>query len=51
MRLIGRYEAVVVSLKTRSVEAGAAVEESLRAWRALEPLRPSSGSSKVLLDV
>lgn len=38
--LIGRYEAVVVSLKTRSVEAGEAVEESLRAWRALEGLRP-----------
>lgn len=38
--LMARYDAVVVSLKTRSAAASAAVAESLAAYHALEPLKP-----------
>jgi 3-dehydrotetronate 4-kinase len=38
--LMARYDAVVVSLKSRSIEASAAVGESLAAHRALKPLNP-----------
>ena len=44
--LMARYDAVVVSLKTRSIEPSAAVAESLAAHRALGPLRPKQWQFK-----